>query len=140
MSRLLNKNAIFCCILLAGISLNPIAQEHPQVSVKQADEIRLLLEKHRDICKLFPEIDGFRIQIYFNSGHNSKSQAFEVYKQFIANYPGVEAYVSYQEPNYKVRAGDFRTRLEAEGFLRKIQADYPSAFVIKDQVLFPPLH
>lgn len=127
------------CILFSAIPLNALTQDMGQVRVKQSEKIRQLLEKHKEISSLYPEIDGFRVQVYFNSGHNSKSQAFEVYKQFIAKHPGTEAYVSYQEPNYKVRVGDFRTRLEAEGFLRKIQADYPSAFVIKDQIMFPPL-
>ncbi|HRZ76622.1 MAG TPA: SPOR domain-containing protein, partial [Bacteroidales bacterium] len=40
---------------------------------------------------------------------------------------------------YKVRVGDFRTRLEAEGFLQQILTEYPGAFVIKDMIRFPPL-
>ena len=55
-------------------------------------------------------------------------------------YPGIMAYVVYHEPNYKVRVGDFRTRIEAEGFMKRIMGEYPSAFVIKDKILFPKLY
>ena len=38
---------------------------------------------------------------------------------------------------YRVRVGDFRTRLEAEKFLRKISRKYPGAWVIQDYINFP---
>jgi hypothetical protein len=110
-----------------------------KVTINAPTNIDRLVEKHREISKLHPEFEGYRVQIFFDSGNNSKSKAFEAYKNFLSRYPGYEAYVVYQEPNYKVRAGDFRTRLEAEGFLRQVVADFPSAFVIKDMIKFPPL-
>lgn len=110
-----------------------------RVTVNSPDRIERLVEKHKEISKLHPEFEGYRVQIFFDSGNSSKSRAFEAYKNFLSRYPGHEAYVVYQEPNYKVRAGDFRTRLEAEGFLLLVVADFPSAFVIKDMIKFPPL-
>ena len=117
------------------------AQDAPagKVEIQEPDKVSILLEKHKAICKLYPEVDGFRVQIYFDSGIHSRRGAYDVYKRFITAHPEHEAYVTYQEPNYKVRVGDFRTRIEAEGFLRSILSEYPSAFVIKDLILFPPL-
>lgn len=123
--------------------LPAISQEDPtgpgDIRVVQSERIERLLEKHRQINALYPEIDGYRIQIYFDSGNTSKSRAFDVYKSFMSAYPSIMAYVVYHEPNYKVRVGDFRTRIEAEGFMKRIMGEYPSAFVIKDKILFPKL-
>lgn len=130
------------CILSVLLTLKSTAQDAPngRVSISEHGRITRLVEKHKEISKSHPEFDGFRVQIFFDSGNNSKSRAYEVYKSFLASYPEHEAYVVFQEPNYKVRVGDFRTRLEAEGFLQQIVAIYPSSFVIKDQIKFPPLN
>lgn len=139
MSKMSRKSLVAYCILFTFLAFNTHAQDSGRVVVNASYKIDRLLDKHKEINKLYPEINGFRVQVYFDSGHNSKKKAFEVYKEFVAKYPEVEAYVSFQEPNYKVRVGDFRTRLEAEGFMQEILADYPSAFVIQDKIQFPPL-
>ncbi|MDX9775055.1 MAG: SPOR domain-containing protein [Petrimonas sp.] len=77
---------------------------------------------------------GYRVQIYFDAGNNSLERAQTEARTFQMLYPDDTAYVSYSEPYYKVRVGDFRTRLAAEGFLQQILSVYPNAFVIKDRV------
>jgi hypothetical protein len=59
-------------------------------------------------------INGFRVQIFFDSGNNARSKATAIRAEFIARNPDVGAYLSFQEPYFKVRVGDFRTRIEAE--------------------------
>ena len=48
-------------------------------------------------------------------------------------------YLIFQEPYYKVRIGDYRTKMEAEKFLNEIEQDYPNAFVVQDEINFPSL-
>ena len=48
-------------------------------------------------------------------------------------------YLIFQEPYYKVRIGDYRTKMEAEAFLKKISGSYSNAFVVKDEINFPKL-
>jgi hypothetical protein len=84
-------------------------------------------------------IDGFRVQIFFDSGTYSGDRANEVKEEFEEKYDGVGAYVTWKPPNYRVRVGDFRSRLEAEKFLRDISKDYPNAWIIKDKINFPAL-
>ena len=82
-------------------------------------------------------MDGFRIQIFFDSGNNSKTKAQSIYEEFKAKYPDIGAYLSFKSPNYKVRVGDFRTRLDAQRFLNEIIAEYPSAWIVADMIRFP---
>jgi len=49
----------------------------------------------------------------------------------------VRAYLTFKAPNYKVRVGDFRTKLDAQRFLIELTADYPNAFIITDQINLP---
>ena len=82
-------------------------------------------------------IPGYRIQIYFDSGSNSSDRAKSVKEAFALLYPDIPVYVSWKAPNYRVRVGDWRTRLEAEKALQLIMIDYPNAWVIKDEINFP---
>ncbi len=85
-------------------------------------------------------IMGFRVQIFFDSGNSSRNAAESARAKFKAKHPEVSAYLTFKEPNFRVRVGDFRTRHEARGFLNKIQLDYPNAFVIKDEINLPGLN
>ena len=60
--------------------------------------------------------------------------------EFNSKHPKIEAYLMFQEPNYKVRVGDFRSRMDAQRFLHKITEDYPNAFIVKDnEINYPNL-
>jgi hypothetical protein len=85
-------------------------------------------------------IPGYRIHIFFDSGLNSSDRAKQVRDEFLLKYPEIQAYVSWKAPNYRVRIGDFKTRLEAEKTLQLIIIDYPNAWVIKDEINFPELN
>jgi hypothetical protein len=45
--------------------------------------------------------------------------------------------MTYQQPNFKIRVGDFKTRLEALKFLKEVQGLYSTAFIVKDDVKLP---
>jgi len=85
-------------------------------------------------------IPGYRIQIFFDSGLNSSDRAKQARDEFLFRFPEIQAYVSWKTPNYRVRIGDFKTRLEAEKTLQLIMIDYPNAWVIKDEINFPSLN
>ena len=131
---------IFICLFI-NFFLSSFSQESSNkpgnVEVIQDIKLTELLEKHLYYSQNFCVIQGYRIQIYFDSGNNSKKGAMAIKATFITKYPDVEAYIIFQEPYYKVRVGDFRTRMEAEGFLEKIIADFPNAYRVNDKIKFP---
>ena len=103
----------------------------------QDDKVDLLVSKHIQINQNRKGIDGFRIQIFFDSGNNSKTRAQTIYETFLSKYPNIGAYLTFKSPNYKVRVGDFRTKLDAQRFLNEILPDYPNAWIIDDQINLP---
>lgn len=80
---------------------------------------------------------GYRIQIYFGV---NRPKAAELKLDFNTRYPDMPAYLTYQQPNYKVRVGDFRSRYEARKFLKSIEGLYPTTFVVPDEVKLPPVY
>lgn len=129
--------------LFFSFFLTSFSQETPnyagKVEIIQDDKLDELLNKHLYYCKNYRFIPGYRIQIFFDSGNNSKKGAMNIKASFITKYPEVEAYIIFQEPYYKVRVGDFRSRMEAEGFLEKIIDDYPNSYRVNDKINFPEI-
>jgi hypothetical protein len=106
------------------------------ITLVESDAISSLVEKHIFLNSR-QKIIGWRIQIFFDSGNNSKSKAYARKGVFMAMYPDMSVYLMFQSPYYKVRVGDFRTRMDAEGFKQKLLGEFPDAFVVKDEIRSP---
>lgn len=83
------------------------------------------------------EVDGYRIRIYFDNKQKSREESQEVIKRFKALYPGYNTYLKFNNPNFKVTVGDFRTKVDAQIALQKIIRDFPTAFIVKEKMRFP---
>jgi hypothetical protein len=110
-----------------------------KVEVYQDSRVDSIVKMHVNYNTSQSTFEGYRIQIFFDAGNNSLNGAQAAQASYQMLYPGDTAYISFSEPYYKVRVGDFRTRLEAESYLRKIATDFPNAFVIRDKILFPKM-
>ena len=80
------------------------------------------------------EISGYRIQIAAYSGVNSKSQAEIAKNSFNNLFPYTKSYLIYSEPYFKVRVGNYYTRLEVYKDLETIRLTYPSAYIVPDKI------
>jgi septal ring-binding cell division protein DamX len=74
---------------------------------------------------------GYRVQIYSGS---SRKEAYDVQSRFMNEHPGMRTYIAYTEPNYKVRTGDFRSRLEAERLMQELRGRFTSLFIIEGKI------
>ncbi|MDR6945365.1 SPOR domain-containing protein [Mucilaginibacter pocheonensis] len=77
---------------------------------------------------------GYRVQIF--SGSNRKD-AYNAQARLQSEYPELRTYIIYSEPNFKVRAGDFRTRLEAEKLMQELRTSFSSLFIISEKINLP---
>lgn len=99
-------------------------------------KVDLLIMKRNEQKKSKGTIPGYRVQIYFGS---SRTEATNAKNKFAALYPELESYMMYQQPYFKVRAGDFRTRFDAYKLFKGIQKEFSSVFIVKDDIKFPKL-
>lgn len=83
-------------------------------------------------------IQGYRVRIYFDNTQNARSASEQALGRFTAMNHVVSAYRSYQTPFFKVTAGDFRTRSEAIELLERLKYEFPSAFIVKETINYPP--
>jgi len=133
------KILVIIFLFLSGFICKGFGQKTGKVEVITQDvRINTLISKHIAFNENKACIKGFRIQIFFDSGNNSKSGAVTAINEFKNKYSKTEAYLTFQEPNYKVRVGDFRTRMDAQRFLHKIIEEYPNAFIVIDNEINLP--
>jgi len=78
------------------------------------------------------EYNVWRIQIYLGSGKNSRNIATSTKNNFKTKYPDVFTDLIYHSPYFKVQVGNFKSRIDAESFKRKIMGEYPKCFVISE--------
>lgn len=111
---------------------NP-TETQPKVRVEMASNVSRMLDIYQERAKKYPQIDGYRIQIF----NGRKDDCLESRGNFLKVHPDMPAYLLYEVPEYRTQVGDFRTRLEAEAFLRKIIQEFPGSFVLKTKIAYP---
>lgn len=106
-----------------------------KVQLVQEYKVKELLEKHIEINSK-AAIKGYRIKIHFGS---DKNKAKDIKAKFISKFPDIAAYEKYDQPNFNIRVGDFRSKLDAYKALKEIQLEFPSSFLVQDEIEMPNL-
>lgn len=126
----------FFFILLCFISLDCLSQ-NGYLKLKQDDRMELLIQRQKEIHSADNTIDGFRIQIFMESGNDAVEHANIMMEEFKLKYPDVPVYLVFGQPYYRLRVGDYRTRLEAEKAFQIISSEYKNAFITGDRIQLP---
>ncbi|MDP2236546.1 MAG: SPOR domain-containing protein [Bacteroidales bacterium] len=134
----MKKTLFFFTMLILNSFTHVFGQTEGSVRIFQDSRVDTLLAISRQYTGI-QKIDGFRIQIFMESGNEAVNSAHAAIKQFSESFPDLPSYLSFGQPYYRVRVGDFRTRLEAEGQLRFIVQQFGQAFIIKDLIEPPQL-
>lgn len=123
-------------LVLVFSTLSTVKAQHVNDYNKHTEEISIdsLLKLHKEYNSHYNSIEGYRIQIFKGSGNNALENAENIIDEFSEKHEETTAYISFMEPYYRIRIGDYRTRLDALNFLRKIKNTYPSAFVIQNEI------
>lgn len=74
---------------------------------------------------------GYRVQVFYGI---DRREVFSEQARFKTLYPRINTYISYKEPNYYLRVGDFRTRLEAQKFMAELKPNFPTLFIFREKI------
>ena len=133
-------------LLFLFSSYQALAQTKGEVIVIKDPLIDSLIAKRIELNKtrptttnptssvIYPSV-GYRVQIHYGS---DRRLMFSEQSRFRSNYPKLNTYVTYKEPNYYLRVGDFRTRLDAQNFLNELRPNYPTLFIFREKIN-PPI-
>lgn len=104
------------------------------VIIHQDERIAALMT---DFARRKHILKGYRVQIFLGSDRENGSK--RIRREFLMKHIDIPAYEDYLAPNFRVRVGDCRTRIEAAHLLQAIKAEYPGAYVVPDEIEMPRL-
>lgn len=81
------------------------------------------------------KIPGYRVQVYQGP---SRSRAKEIRDQMVQEYSKLGVYMTFRQPDFRIRLGDFRDKAEAQAYLDMLKPLFATAFVVPDKVLLHP--
>lgn len=119
-------NLFTVSILLLAFSQTLKAQSGT-VTINADPKINEFLMLKKDLEKENKLSDGYTIQLYYGELNKANS----IIRNYRAAYSTWPASIEYETPNYKVWAGNFATRLEADRALMEIQEEFGSAFILE---------
>lgn len=134
---------VFISLLATSVS----AQESGKVAIVKDPLIDTLIAKRIALNKVKATVTnpatktivsslGYRVQVFYGL---DRREAFNQQSKFKGMFPKTNAYITYKEPNYYLRVGDFRTRLEAQKFLNELKPNFPTLFIFREKINAPDL-
>ncbi|QZE13357.1 SPOR domain-containing protein [Halosquirtibacter laminarini] len=137
-------------ILLLGSFSAKAQQPYPKMPVEDAPkDLEALIEKpifhHTDLVdsllvwhsqenKKSKGVKGYRLQIYFSSGTDARSEIQKIKSRFLRQHSDVETYTTYSAPDFKLRVGDFRTKSEALKLQKSVSSMFPDSFIVPEVI------
>jgi len=76
-------------------------------------------------------VSGYRVQVFFGT---NRKEAYNEQARFKSIYPELNTYLSYTQPNYRVKVGDFRTRAEAQKLMTELRPVFPTLFIFNELI------
>lgn len=112
---------IFC--LSFSISL----AQKGKVIIEGDERINNLLNKQTKLNKSKDGVSGYRIQLKNTS---SQKDANALRARFNSAFPNLKSYLNYDAPYYKIRVGDYLTKMESQKDLNEIRKAYSGAYLV----------
>ena len=130
MKSLLNKYSfiLLTFFLLGSIYLS--AQKEGSLMIQSSESIKQTITKKKTYNKSLKKIKGFRIQIFFGSEKGS----YRARDKFRATFQKPFIKIQNFPPDWKVRVGNYKTKLEADRALVDIKKIFPGAIVLSEMI------
>lgn len=98
--------------------------------------------EHRDAAQIIAStpvksqksVSGYRIMLFMSNSQNARTEAFAACDTLAVRLPGVETYVTYDNPYFKVASGNCTSQEEALLLLEKIKPSFPKAFIMRENI------
>ena len=119
--------AITICILSTTLVM---AQDEGSLTIESSESVKNIIAKKKAHNKKTTKISGFRIQIFFGS----EQGAYRARDNFKTLFPDTFLKIENFPPDWKVRVGNYKTRLEADKALVEIKEAYVGAIVLPELI------
>ena len=126
------KHILFLLLLAAAFPAIAQNADSGYVNIHADPRLAAIVNKPVSANRAFiGKVRGFRVQIY---NGNDRKKASQIKLDFMRSFPGVRSYLVYNNPQFRVRVGDFRSRKDALDLYNKLSAKFNPSMVVPDIV------
>lgn len=129
----------FFLVTFSLIAISCIAQDSSTVAIHKDPRLDLLIKKQSQLNEETNKkktARGFRLLVV-NS--NKREDAINAKTKLYQYFPELKTYLYYQAPYFKVKAGNFKDRKEAEDYQKKLSSFFPNGvFIMSDLIELKP--
>lgn len=126
------KNILFLLLICLGYPALAQQPDSGYVNVHADPRLAVAVNKPSNANRAFiGKVRGFRVQIY---NGNDRKKGTQAKLDFMRAFPGIRSYMVYNNPQFRVRVGDFRSRKEAMGLYNKVSAKFNPCMIVPDVV------
>lgn len=122
---------------LGAFSQEMIVTDSGHVTVHKDARLDLLMSKQAEINEVTSRDarktgKGFRLMIIST---NSREEAIAAKTKVYTYFPELKPYLWHQSPYYKLKAGNFKERKEAEVYQQKLNAYFPKGVFVMNDII-----
>lgn len=117
----------YAVIFIFCFSFSVSLAQNGKVIIEADERINNLLDKQTKLNKLKDGVSGYRIQLKNTS---SQKNANALRARFNSAFPDLKSYLNYDAPYYKIRVGDYLTKMESQKDLKEIRKAYGGAYLV----------
>lgn len=119
------------CLFSVFVTAQNNVYINSKILMKSDVNLDKIISLHKQKNEQTDDIEGYRIQITSN---NDRTKIYNLRSEVYLRFPDIKNYLKYEQPYYRLRVGDFKTRLEARKYLERVIRYFPSAFIVSDEV------
>lgn len=120
----------FTLLFLLFLAIGTVSAQ-ASVSVQTGEGIDDLMELFQTENERVTKVSGWRVQILATT---DRSRLETVQSEFKVNYPSVAVDWVHTKPYYKLRAGAFQTKQEAERLKYTLGRQFEGVYLVKDDI------
>lgn len=125
--KILVKKLLFLSVIFVVANISKLCAQENNITVIQDLKFEKLLNEKRKIFASNLSDNTFKIQIF----NGPTDEARKILNAFRREFPAMESTVVFNTPNYKVVAGNFKTRIAVEHDLLEVKKIYKNALLIR---------
>lgn len=128
---------LFTLFSLASFAQDMATTDSGQVTIHKDPRLELLVTKQAEINEVTSRDarktgKGFRLMIIST---NSRDEAISAKTKVYTYFPELKPYLWHQSPYYKLKAGNFKDRKEAEAYQQKLNAYFPKGVFVMNDII-----
>ena len=133
--------SIISIFLILFIPKRLPAQDTSSIVIHKDPRVEVLVKKQSEVNAAIRKANtrsgkGYRILVLTT---NKRDEAIAAKTKIYSYFPELKSYLLYQSPNFRLKAGNFKTKEDAEQYLKSLSSYFPKGvFIVNDTIELNP--